>query len=258
MILISIIVLSGLLWLGFIVNEAFAEEPIWILESEAFHNIDGKWTFVSEWKEAADVQLSYNNGGKLILRIAHDRNYIHVLVDHLGDISPNKGEDKAIICLNGNSKNTKPEKNDYCFIVTLGRINPVVLQGGSPSIVKSNFKRIFETGFEGMGGVTVTDRYSVIPHVTYEFKIPVDLVGRSNEYQFYVAVYESDNYVLTWPKYITLKNNFVIPPPSNWGTMISPDKSLPEFHFLYFVFFVPLLMIVILRTQRYSKLVNFS
>lgn len=258
MILISIIVLSGLLWLGFIVNEAFAEEPILVIESEAFHNIDGKWTFVSEWKEAADIQLSYNNGGKLILRIAHDRNYIHVLVDHLGDISPNKGEDKAIICLNGNSKNTKPEKNDYCFIVTLGRTNPVVLQGGSPSIVKSNFKRIFETGFEGIGGVTVADRYSVIPHVTYEFKIPVDLVGRSNEYQFYVAVYESDNYVLTWPKYITLKNNFVIPPPSNWGTMISPDKSLPEFHSLYFVFFVPLLMIVILRTQKYRKLVNFN
>jgi hypothetical protein len=251
-------VLIGLLLLGFIVNEAFAEEPILVLESNAFRDIDGKWTFVSEWKESGDTQLSYNNGGKLILRTAHDRNYIYVLVDHVGDTSPNKGKDRATICLNGNSKNTKPEKDDYCFIVTLGRINPVVLQGGSPSIVKSNFKRIFETGFEGMGGVTVTDRYSVIPHVTYEFKIPVDLVGRSNEYQFYVAVYESDNYVLTWPKYITLKSNFAIPPPSNWGTMISPDKSLPEFHFLYFVFFVPFLMIIILRMQRWRKLVNFS
>ncbi len=259
MILKSIVVLIGLLWLGFIVNEAFAEEPIWILESEAFHDIDGKWTFVREWKEAADIQLSYDNGGKLILRTAHDHNYIHVLVDHLGDTYPNKGEDRATLCLNGNSKNTKPEKDDYCFIVTLGRTNPVVLQGGSPSIVKSNFKRIFETGFEGMSDVTVTDRYSVIPHVTYEFKIPVDLVGRSNEYQFYVAVYESqNNYVLTWPKYITLKNNFVIPPPSNWGTMVSPDKSLPEFHFLYFIFFVPFLIIIILRMKRWRKLVNFS
>lgn len=251
-------VLIVLLGLGFSVNEAFAEEPILVLESNAFRDIDGKWTFVSEWKESGDTQLSYNNGGKLILRTAHDRNYIYVLVNHLGDVSPNKGEDKAVICLNGNSKNIKPEKDDYCFIVTLGRTNPVVLQGGSPSVVKSNFKRIFETGFEGKGGVTNTDRYSVVPHITYEFKIPIDLVGRSNEYQFYVAVYESDNYVLTWPKYITLKNNFTIPPPSSWGTMISPDKSLPEFHFLYFVFFVPFLMIIILRMQRCGKLVNFS
>lgn len=97
-----------------------------------------------------------------------------------------------------------------------------------------------------------------MPHITYEFKIPVDLVGRSNEYQFYVAVYESDNYVLTWPKYITLENNFTIPPPSSWGTMISPDKSLPEFHFVYLVFCIPLLAMILLRTQKCSKLVNFG
>ena len=249
--------LIGLLWLGFIVNETFAEEPILVLESNAVHDIDGKWTFISEWKESAYTGLSYDNGGKLILRTSHDRNYIHILVDHLGDMSPNKGEDRATICLN--SKNKNPEKDNYCFIVTLGRNNPIVLQESLPSIVKSNFKRIFKTEFKGMSDVTITDRYSVIPHVTYEFKIPVDLVGRSNEYQFYVAVYESqNNYVLTWPKYITLKNNFDIPPPSNWGTMISPDSSLPEFHFLYVVFVVPFLIIIILRTQRYNKLVNFS
>ena len=258
MILISVIILIGLIWLGFIVNETFAEESILVTESNPVNNIDGKWTFVSEWKESAYTGLSYNNGGKLILRTSHDHNYIYVLVDHIGDVSSNKGKDKAIICLNGNSKNINPEKDDYCFLVTLGRTNPVVLQGGSPSMIKSNFKRIFETGFEGKGGVTNSDRYSVVPHVTYEFKIPVDLVGRSNEYQFYLAVYESDNYVLTWPKYITLKNNFTIPPPSNWGTMVSPDKSLPEFHFLYFVFFVPFLMIITLRMQRWRKLMNFS
>lgn len=252
-------VLIGLLWLGFIVNETFAEESILVLESNAVRDLDGKWTFVSEWKESAYTGLSYENGGKLILRTAHDRNYIYVLVDHLGDTFPNKGEDRATLCLNGNSKNKNPEKDDYCFIVTLGRNNPIILQGGSPSIVKSNFKRIFETEFEGMSDVTVTDRYSVIPHVTYEFKIPVDLVGRNNEYQFYVAVYESqNNYVLTWPKYITLKNNFAIPPPSNWGTIISPDNSLPEFQFPYFVFFIPFMMIIVLRTQRWRKLVNFT
>lgn len=250
-------VLIGLLWLGFIVNETFAEEPILVLESNAIHDLDGKWTFVSEWKESAYTGLSYDNGGKLILRTSHDRNYIHILVDNLGDTFPNKGEDRTTICLN--SKNKNPEKDNYCFIVTLGRNNPIVLQESSPYTIKSNFKRIFKTEFKGMSDVTVTDRYSVVPHVTYEFKIPVDLVGRSNEYQFYVAVYESqNNYILTWPKYTTLKNNFDIPPTSNWGTMISPDSSLPEFHSSYFVFFLPFLIIIILRRQKWCKLVNFT
>ena len=256
MMLLSFILLVGLSGSSFIVNEAFAEESILVLESNASHDLDGKWTFVSEWKESAYTGLGYNNGGKLILRTSHDRNYINILVNHLGDTFPNKGEDRATICLN--SKNKNPEKDNYCFIVTLGRNNPIVLQESSSHTIKSNFKRIFKTEFEGMSDVTVTDRYSVVPHVTYEFKIPVDLVGRSNEYQFYVAVYESqNNYILTWPKYTTLKNNFDIPDTSNWGTMISPDSSLPEFHSSYFVFFLPFLMIIILR-QKWSKLVNFT
>ncbi len=156
-----------------------------------------------------------------------------------------------------NSKNENPEQKDYCFIVTLSRKNTIVLEESLSYTVKPEFKRIFQTGFEGMGDVTKADRHSNIPHNTFEFKIPVDLVGKSNEYQFYVSVYDANhNYILTWPKNITLKNNFEIPSTSSWGVMISPDKSLPEFHFIYLVFFAPALMIILLRTQRYSKLVK--
>lgn len=255
--LLSMIVLIGLLWLGFIVNETFAEESILITEANSIQEIDGKWGFVNEWKESAYTGLSYDNGGKLVLRTSHDRNYIYVLVDHLGDTHPNKGEDRAIVCLN--SKNENPEKGNYCFIVTLGRKNSIVLQESTPFTINSEFKRIFKTEFEGMGGITVADRYSTIPHVTYEFKIPVELVGRSNEYQFYVTAYEAQgNYILTWPKNIILKNNFDIPDVSNWGIMISPDNSLPEFHFTYLVFCLPFLMIITLRKQKWRKLLNFS
>lgn len=257
MVLLTLIGLVGLLWLGFIVNETFAEESILITESNAIQEIDGKWGFVHEWKESTYTGLSYDNGGKLVLRTAHDRNYIYVLVDHIGDIHPNNGEDKAIVCLN--SKNENPEKNNYCFIVTLGRKNPIVLQESSHFTINSKFKRIFKTEFEGMGDVTVADRYSTIPHVTYEFKIPVELVGKSNEYQFYVATYESHgNYMLTWPKDIKLKNNFDIPDSSNWGIMISPDSSLPEFHLTYFMFCLPFLIIIILRNQKWNKLLNHN
>lgn len=243
MILLALIVLIGLLWFGFILNETFAEEPIIITEAKPIQVIDGKWGFTSEWKESEYIGLSYDNGGKLVLRILHDRDYIYVLVDNLGDTFPNNGEDRATICLN--SKNENIEKNDYCFIVTLNRKNSIVLEENPLHTTNSKFKRIFKTEFEGMGDVTVTDRHSVVSHVTYEFKIPVDLVGRSNEYQFYVAVYEAqNNYTLTWPKYITLKNNFDIPPTSSWGTMISPDKSLPEFPLSISILVITMIVII--------------
>jgi hypothetical protein len=247
--MISMIVLIGLLWLGFIVNETFAEESILITEANSIQEIDGKWGFVNEWKESAYTGLSYDNGEKLVLRTLHDRNYIYVLVDHLGDTHPNKGEDRAIVCLN--SKNENPEKDNYCFIVTLGRKNSIVLQESTSFTINSKFKRIFKTEFEGMGGVTVADRYSTIPHVTYEFKIPVELVGKSNEYQFYVAAYEAQrNYILTWPKNIILKNNFDIPLSSNWGTMISPDSSLPEFPLSLSVLIIPMVMIIVISRMK--------
>jgi hypothetical protein len=257
MIWLSLIVLIGLFSSSFFLSDTFAEEPIIIAESRSIQEIDGKWGFVSEWKEGGYKGLSFDGGGKFILRTAHDRSYIYVLVDNIGDTTANKREDRATVCLN--SKHENPEQKDYCFIVTLSRKNTIVLEESIPYTIKPEFKRIFQTGFEGMGDVTAADRYSGIPHNTFEFKIPVDLVGNSSEYQFYVSVYDAHtNNILTWPKNIILKNNFEIPSSSSWGTMISPDKSLPEFHFIYLVFCVPVLMIILLGRRRYSKLVNFS
>ena len=245
MMFISIMILIGLLYLSFSLNYTFAQESILVTEAESIQEIDGKWGFEREWKESVYTGLSYNGGGKLILRTLHDRDYIYVLVDHIGDTFDNKGEDKATVCLN--SKNENPEQKDYCFIVTNGRKNSIVLKENSPTTINSKFKRIFETEFEGMGDITNIDRYTDLPHTTYEFKIPVDLVGRSNEYQFYVSVYEAQSdYMLTWPKYITLKNNFDIPPTSSWGTMISPDKSLPEFPLSISILVITMIMIIVI------------
>lgn len=240
----------------------FAEEPIPTTYSEETDKIifDGKWTFTREWKESSLNEWRLNDGSGLILRTAHDGNYIYIFVDYLSDVFKDKGMDRATVCFGEPNHNKIANENDYCFLVTLGDNSPIVLQGGSPIAISGNFKKISDSNFVGVGAMSDNaDRYTPVPHTSYEFKIPVELIGRNSEYSFYLSVYDFHRNVMnTWPRDIILENNFVIPSPLYWGTFYSPDKSLPEFHFLYFVFVVPFLMIIILRTQRYRKLVNFS
>ena len=72
------------------------------------------------------------------------------------------------------------------------------------------------------------DKYSAISHASYEFKIPIELIGRSDNYGFYVNVFDANsNVAYSWPEEIKLES-FSIPNPSLWGNLISPDKSLLE------------------------------
>ena len=240
----------------------FAEEPVPTTYSEETDKIifDGKWTFTREWKESSLNEWRLNDGSGLILRTAHDGNYIYIFVDYLSDVFKDKGMDRATVCFGKPNHNKIANENDYCFLVTLGDNSPIMLQGDSSIAISGNFKKISDSNFVGVGALSdKADRYTPVPHTSYEFKIPVELIGRKNEYSFYLSVYDFHRNVMnTWPRDIILENNFVIPSPLYWGTFYSPDKSLPEFHFLYFVFVVPFLMIIILRTQRDHKLVNFS
>ena len=73
------------------------------------------------------------------------------------------------------------------------------------------------------------DRYSQIPHMSYEFIIPIELIGRDNVYDFFVQVYDGDlEQTYSWPKGIEEKHPS-IPSTDNWGKMVSPDKTIPEF-----------------------------
>ena len=240
----------------------FAEEPIPTTYSEVVDEIifDGKWTFTREWKESSLNSWILNDGSNLVLRTAHDGNYIYVFVDYLSDVFKDKGTDRATVCFGDTIHNKIANENDYCFLVTLGNKSPIVLQGGSPAAISGNFKKISNIEFVGVGAMSDNaDRYTPVPHASYEFKIPLELIGRNNEYSFYLSVYDFHrNVANTWPRDITLENNFIIPSPIYWGTFYSPDSSLPEFHFPYFVVFMPFLLIVILRMQRWRKLVNFS
>ncbi len=152
------------------------------------------------------------------------------------NIVVNKGDD----CID--SKNNKSEffdSDDYCFIIQLEERNVMdtlfnkqdsfIIQGDLQSKNIEELKKIKVKEFVGIGTMSdKEDKYSAISHASYEFKIPIELIGRSDNYGFYVNVFDANsNVVYSWPEEIKLES-FGISNPSLWGNLISPDKSLLE------------------------------
>lgn len=214
------------------IDAAFADDAIFITKSDTMHEItfDGRWSFVTEWKASSLDTFWYENGTSIHLRTAHQDNYIYIHINAVGDTTPDHKQDKATVCFDTN--NTKLETagdGDYCFVSVLGEETGHTLQGTFNA--NNQFERISSPdGFVGIAGISdQNDRYSKTPHVGYEFRIPTDFVGRSDVYGFYLAVYDAKtNTIYAWPQHIVTDPES-IHPPSSWGQMISPDKSLPEF-----------------------------
>ncbi len=219
-------------------------------------NFDGKWTFYQEWKQTSWNPIKSDGNTVFHLRTAHQGNFIYVLIDAISDT--NMGSDKATVCID--SKNNKSEfldNDDYCFIVQLKERNFIdvilnrqdnfVIQGDSQSKSFEELEKIKVKEFVGIGTMSdKEDKYSAVPHASYEFKIPTELVGRSDNYGFYVNVFDdSSNVVYSWPEDIKLKS-FDIPSPSLWGNLISPDKSLLENSESESVDFVLLVMVSVI------------
>ncbi|MGI0045798.1 MAG: hypothetical protein ACREBB_01230 [Nitrosotalea sp.] len=217
------------------IPNVFADDQVLITKTGTLNHVifDGKWTFYTEWKESSLNDLVYNDTTRIELRSAHQDNYLYFMIDALTLTNFVKNVDKAIVCLDANDTKVQiPDSNDYCFIAVLNGKNSFVLQGGSPLELTNHYKIIpSQDGFIAIGGISdQNDRYTPIPHASYEFRIPIDLVGRSDIYRIYVGVYDSQsNTVYSYPRDIGSITPLKIPSPSQWGMMISPDKSLPEF-----------------------------
>ncbi|MBC8502936.1 MAG: hypothetical protein H8D35_07450 [Nitrosopumilus sp.] len=99
------------------------------------------------------------------------------------------------------------------------------------------------------------DRYSKVPHTTYEFRIPTEIITRSNEYGIYIEVFDSNTGKKTfWPPSTQLENINNIPSPQNWGKLISIDNSLPEFPLPMLAFTLMMATIIVLGVK--TKLIN--
>lgn len=232
----------------FVINEALAQE-IWITPSEAMEDVtfDGKWTQHLEWKRSSLNSMVFDNM-VLHLRSAHQGNFIYFLIDFEGDTNLENGKDKAMICLNP-KENPNPDEQ-FCFVTVLNDENSKVIMRTTNS---ENFKEIKQPeGFIAISSASdENDRYSKIPHSTYEFKIPTELVGRSSEYGFYFAIYEANtNKTFTFPSQVEPTTFDEIPDTKNWTKLVSPDKSLPEFHWVTFVIITSFALIIYLTRSR--------
>ncbi len=217
---------------------------------------DGKWTFTQEWKRTSEDIIQFNDGNELSVKTGHDGNNLYVLLDFISQHKFRKFSDYGIVCMTTNStKEIRPQTDDYCFLITLGSHEPITVQGGGYLGQTNHFSKIEnELGLIAVGGISDDhDRYSGIPHSTYEFKIPIELLGRSDTYGFYVATYDANNNrVYSWPQNITDTEFPVIPAPSKWGQLISPDKSLPEFPWPVFVMVSSFIAIIYLSRRQIS------
>jgi len=224
-------------------------QEIWITISGSMEDVilDGKWTHHREWKESSLDSMVFDNKS-LHLRHAHQGDFIYFLIDFEGDKNLENGRDKAMICLNP-KENPNPDEQ-FCFITILETENSSII---SRTTNTENFEEIEKPdGFIAISSASdKNDRYSKIPHSTYEFKIPTELVGRSSEYGFYFAVHEANSSkTFTFPSQVEPTTFDMIPDTDNWAKLVSPDKSLPEFHWVILVIVSSFTLVIFLSRSR--------
>jgi len=250
----NLILLISILFLLSSINAANATQSILITYSGTMDNVvfDGKWTDILEWKQSSWDKLSSPNGNTLHIRSAHQGDFIYILLDVVGEESIDHISDRAMICIDGlNDKTSIAGADDYCFFAALDGKQGFVYQGGSALALNGHFEKITSSDeFIGVGGKSdQNDKYSHIPHTSYEFKIPLNLFGRSDVYGFYVLVYDAtNNQYYSWPSGIYPADSLDIPSPNTWGILVSPDKSIPEFG-LPILALVPAIFLVIYFTR---------
>ena len=235
-----------------------AEEPILISISSSLDKVvfDGKWTDPLEWKQSSYNKLYYEDNSLIHLRTAHQDNFIYVQLNFESDQIIDKGSDNAMICFDTrNDKTDIAQSDDYCFLTIIDVKKPFTYQGNNISSINGYFNEIpNDKNFVAIGTASDKfDRYNKIPHASYEFRIPLDMLGRSDNYGFYVSVYDgnSQNHY-SWPYKIKNQNSTSFSSPSQWGDLISPDKSLPEFNSLLMFSLISSLMIISVFITKFN------
>lgn len=227
------IIISLLLILAFPTVFAYEQIPITLSGEMDKVVFDGKWSSPLEWKKSSFNQYDFEHKESIILRSAHQDDFVYFLVDSVSDDEINNGADKAMICFDtNNDKTVIPNSDDYCFLSVLGSSEYFVFQGNPNNSSDNYFKKIsLPKDYVGIGSASDdNDKYILIPHPSYEFKIPTDTIGRKSVYGFYFAVYDANTTkTYTYPENVTSSELFSSP--AKWGEIYSPDKSLPEFGF---------------------------
>ena len=248
-------------------NNIFAEEIFTTVSHDTDDIVyDGLWSFLFEWKRTSEDKIRYDDGKLMAIKTAHDYENLYVLVDVISDKTPSPMADRGMICIDSKAdKTVHADDDDYCFVVRLqesgffenlfGEMNSEVLQAKASAKTFDELEQIISKEFIGIGTMSdEQDRYSSTPHATYEFKIPTDLVGRSDNYGILFLVFDSyTNSTYSWPENPEFTIN-EIPSPTKWGNMISPDKSLPEFNIPMLIILSSIVTITIISRLKLSHI----
>ncbi len=244
-----VIAIMPLIGLGFLF--AHAEESIPITYSGTMDRVmfDGKWTFEHEWKQSSlNTYLYEDESETIILRSAHQDDFVYIFIDAVTDESLDNKLDYATICFDSeNNKNIILDSDDHCFTSTIGSDTGVILRGDQ----NDGFTQIDNhPDFIAVGGMSdQNDRYSGVPHAGYEFRIPTDIIGRYNVYGFSFAVYDDNTKKFyTYPADIITSDGFSSP--AEWGEIYSPDKSLPEFYLAPLVMVLSVASVILITKIR--------
>lgn len=238
----------------------FAEE-IFITYTDADSEIviDGLWSHSHEWKKSSETKIQEDALNQLVIRSAHNYEKIFVLVDVVIDESKNILQDKSIICFESKTQQNNLSNPTYCFEILFDGIVTTLMK--NPESPNSQFTKIENhDDTKAISGISNQyDRYSKTPHVSYEFQIPIDVIGRSDVYAFYAEVYDAEtNLQMLWPS--NLENTTAsLTNSESWGEMISPDKSIPEFSspLIIFVVLVSTMIIMQFKTKFSRNLFSF-
>jgi len=210
---------------------------------------DGKWSFDREWKPTSLTLIS-TDSGPIYIRSAHWENDIYVLVDVLADFTPTS-EDFVVLCIypefNTNSTNF-PES--FCFTTFLNSESFSVLKWNDDA--KSFVETHYHDNLIALGKTSdENDRYDKKPHPTYEFKIPLDPIGRYDSYGFFVGVYDSEKSTsFSSQEDLELDLTVELPSPDSWGEIFSPDKSLPEYPIPILVLGATVMAVILLSLKN--------
>jgi len=236
-------------------NVSALSDPILITISPSIENVtfDGRWTNNLEWKQSSYNAYTFDGGEMIVhLRTAHFGDYIYVFVDPVNDLTLDEKMDEATICLDGkNNKSEIYDTNDFCFSVSLGNSEGTIFQGNPIDESTASMEKIPNPDdFIAISAISdENDRYAKTPHPSYEFKIPIELLERSDNYGFYLSVYDASlDKFYSWPENSRdISSN--IPPPSEWGDIVSPDKSLPELSLPILVFTILIFTIILVQSK---------
>jgi len=232
------------------VNEIFISRT-----SAPFPVIDGKWSVEGEWGRSTERLFIYEDEAKIAIRVAHERENIYVLLDMVSDTTIDNEKDKAVICFDTEvDGGEKPNVDDYCFMAVLDGSFSTYKGGADTADGLAQIDN--PTGVEMRAGISdIFDRYSKIPHLAYELKVPIDSLKRTDILGFYAAVFDSSTKTTyTWPIALSHGEDIEIKAPMEWGKLISPDKSIPEFPSDIALFASMILLGIILMTRGNFKL----